>query len=117
MKITIATLIERSIARNEIAHGYLSDMIDSLIVEANEAGDKEMVHDCEFARCVMDGTSMASTDEDASEDRKGIAKIVDTLRANIDGYVYDVDNGDTWEIWGTDEETRKDWRLAIALDR
>lgn len=110
MKITIATLIDRSIARNEIARGYLSDMIDSLIVEANEAGDEEMAHDCEFARCVLDGTS----DEDASEDRKGIAKIVDALRANIDGFVDDVVSGEEWEIWGTDE-SGADWRLCIDL--
>jgi hypothetical protein len=98
MTTTITSLIARSISHTEIAHGDMSDMINSMALEAEAAGDSGMARVC-----------YAAHDED---DARGT--VMQALRANVDGYEDDVVNGDTWEMWGTTDEG-SEWRIAIDL--
>jgi hypothetical protein len=119
---TLTSLIAKSARTGEIVHASLSTLIDGLIIEAGEAGDEEMVHDCEFARCVLAGTS----DEDATEDRKGIATIRKALLAgvaDVDGvehtYVTAEDGNDEIEVIvevaDADSAPRAHARVHLAL--
>jgi hypothetical protein len=122
VKTTLTDLVKKSARTGEIARASLSTLIDSLIVEAGEAGDAEMVHDCEFARHVLAGTS----DEDEVENRAGIARVRKVLLAavpDVDGeehtYVtHEEGDGEIEvhvEVASADRRSRPYARVHLAL--
>jgi hypothetical protein len=111
MQITFTSLIARSISHNEIAHASMSTMIRAMRSAAAEAGDDECVRLCDEAACVVDGTC----EEDEATARRILADCREAILAGHPDVESNVVSGDTWEIWGVDEETCEDWRLAIDL--
>ena len=115
----LSDAIARSIRHDEIAHVDLSALALALRAEAYSAGDTEMGDMCAVVVDVLRGDGTVKEYDDGCTtyaEAQG-----DVMRCLLDcGGMHavncdDVENNDTWEMWGTTEDG--DYRVHIRLDR
>jgi hypothetical protein len=107
---TITQAIEKSIKRDEIAHVHLLVGLRHEMEQARDFGGVESIDN-------LEGEHLASATVLASI----VGQLIETAQNNVDAKEYDdVENGETWEMWGRTDHFADSWenyRVHIRLDR